>query len=181
LPCSEKEHEAKVNRRCVLINYYCLSCIRGKEFSIEKRLSRNGVHILPVVTDQWFIKQGKRVLKKVPLIPGYVFLQEEDEPDWQRICQINNIISPLRYGDGTTAFRSVDLEFIEYVVSHRNYFELSKAIVENGTVKIRSGPLAAYEGNIVQVNKKRRIAKVVLSENSILGQIWLPFDLLENI
>jgi transcription antitermination factor NusG len=176
-----KGHEAKVWRRCFLIQYYCLSCITGKEFPVEERLLESGVQVLPVKRDQWFSKLGKRVLKKVPLIPGYVFLQGEEEPEWQNIRQVKDVITPLHYSDGSTAFKGADLDFIKYVVVHKNHFEISKAIVENGKVKIRSGPLVDYEGKVAFVNKQRRVAKVVLSANSILGQIWLPFDLLENI
>jgi transcription antitermination factor NusG len=142
------------------------------------RLVKIGVDMIPSEVERIIVKNGKSATEKRPIMPGYLFLAAEGEPDWARFRK-EGLWRPLRYGDGTTALRGGDLDFVRWLKANKGRMGPSKAVQEGTRIRIVDGALATLKGTILQVNKKRQCVLVGLETESLFNKVWMSIELVE--
>ncbi len=112
------------------------------------------------------------------ILPGYVFFDAYQEPNWKIVRTIPNVIRVLSYGDeDESPLRGDDLIFVNWLKSQGGIIEVSRAVREGTKVRFISGPLKDLNDRVVAVNTNRMVAAVHLSEGSAIGQkIWCAFE-----
>ncbi len=105
-------------------------------------------------------KKGQWTDCERPLIPGYVFIYTEEEPQFDKIKTITDVYKILSYEDGTKELAGKDLKYAEWLYKYKGRIGPSKALVEGSTVKITHGPLKDGIGKVVRLDRHKRRAWV---------------------
>lgn len=145
------------------------------------RLKQDGISCFSPLIDRW--KSNKSAPKKrlCRLLPGYVFMECEDEPVWHEIRKLPGVICPLTYPDGSYALRGGDITFVEWLKRFDAVIEVSLVVQEGTKIQFVEGPLKNMSGKIVKVNKKRRMAAVQFGEgDGLFKTIWCSFDYMQG-
>lgn len=131
-------------------------------------------------------RKGKTVSSKLPIFPGYIFLELSEEDSilsyhwafrktegFYRFLKSNKDITPLQNRD-----LELLLHFLKNVgpVAGKSkvYFD------ENSRIVVLSGPLSGLEGRIVKADKRKGRAKVRLDLYGDSFCIDLGFEVLEQ-
>jgi transcription antitermination factor NusG len=144
---------------------YCIYCKTGSESIISKRVNEifdNMVAYAPVRVLQEK-RKGSWEEREQILIPGYIFLYFEQEPDLSSITELTEVYKILQYQSGSRELVDSDLEYALWVYRHKGRIGPSKALVVGAEVKIVDGPLLDGVGKIVRLDKHKRRA-------------WVEFD-----
>jgi transcription antitermination factor NusG len=165
---------------------YCGVCKTGAEKAVSEALADAGataaagtaIEVIPSEVERRIVRHGKPVVEKRALMPGYIFLSASDEPDWMALRKAG-LWHPLHYGDGTTALRGGDLEFVRWLKANKGKLGQSKAVREGTRIRIVSGALASLRGTILSVNLKRRSVLVGLETESLFNKVWMSIELVE--
>src|SRR5215470_4901375 len=124
---------------------FCLFCETSQEYKVETFLQNIGFNVISALVERIVFKNGKQVLEKRAIIPGYVFFENINEPDWNKICEYKYIHYPLHYMDKS-----------KYLKKNDETIKISKVINIGNKIKIIEGPLKELEGKIVKINKKQK-------------------------
>lgn len=129
-------------------------------------------------------RRGKTVAAEVALFPGYVFLRTEDglEPEvYARVKGITEFRGFLR-GDGVPSpVRGHDLDLLGHFLKFGEVAPLSRVVFdENQRIRVVSGPMEGLEGNIIQVDRRKRRAKIRLIFDRGTFTLTLGFELLQT-
>jgi len=161
---------------------YCLFCKTGREAAVEAALAEAGCRVIGTRAVSNEVRRGGALVPLVrPLLPGYVFLESEAEPDWKALRRRGGALRPLAYGDGRTALRGADLEFVSLFARYGGLLGVSRAAQVGGRIRIIDGPLKAYEGRILRLNRRRLSAEVRIEGEGISCAVWLPYEVIEKI
>lgn len=118
----------------------------------------------------------KRGWFDAPLFPGYLFLTIEEltQDFFEAFRKIKGFCRILPENQCPLTIKGAVLDELKLFISKGEYWGVSKLSFSAGqTVKVVSGPLKGFEGNIVMVNKKRRQITV---QSNITGSS-VRFDL----
>ena len=163
----------------IMAEMYCLFCETGFETKLEHRLEHAGYTIISSLSERNVVRNGKTVKELRPLIPGYIFISREQEPDWNELRGMEHIFYPLRYADGGAQLRGDDLLFVRWLAKKRPAIGVSTAVQIGNYIKILDGPLKEYEGKITKINKRRKCAEVLINTEALVNKIWLSYELIE--
>lgn len=163
----------------------CLFCKTGKEQSVAQRIceSEVGTAIFPQRVCRRYSKELKRYDEtKAPLLPGYVFVyltQEAASMDWRSIA---GVIRPLGYGDGKRDYLAgADLAFAQWVWQKAGNIDRVKVVSAGDRIEIAEGLFSHMSGTIIRVDRRKQTCCVALDVNSIIRQVWLPYELVEPV
>lgn len=165
------------------VKTYCLYCEPGQDRKVAAFLNKLGfVSLSPLQVKRYF-NHGKKLVRKIPLLPRYVFFDDgsEDGPDWNKIHAIPGVQHILQYGDGMRALRDGDLLFVRWMKSINGLLEVSQVIQVGTKIRVIGGPLAHYEGQILEVKKHRQMVAVEISTEGHIAKIWCPVEYIQTI
>ena len=157
--------------------WYCLFCKAGQEQNVIRMLQERGAR--PLAPMAVHFQPGERGLEKARrrLLPGYVFFQQEQEPDWTGIIRYSAVLKVLHYRDETPELRDQDLEFVRWLQVNEGLIDVSEVVKEGTKIRFVSGPLLGMEGQVMKVNKGRRQVRINLGdENNLFQTIWCPIE-----
>ena len=157
--------------------FYCIFCETSHELEAETLLNKLGYTVISVFVERKIYKKGKFVKELRPIIPGYVFIETEKEPDWKEICNLKYVYKPLRYSGNVKKLRNNDFEFVKWLKGHNGRIKTSKAVEIGTKIKILEGPLKKLEGKIVKINNGQKCAGVKIDGEGIKNIIWLSYEL----
>ena len=170
------------------MNYYALQVkTQGEEKYIQQFRALHPEIELPLYFPQRSLdirRKGKIIPTKLPIFPGYVFLELSDDEDilkyqwafrqtkgFYRFLISNQDIAPLKNRD-----LELVLHFIKNVGplagKSKVYFD------ENSRIVVVSGPLSGLEGRIVKADKRKGRAKIRLDLYGDSFCIDLAFEVL---
>lgn len=161
---------------------YCLFCVVGKEDSVVRMLERRGQckAIFPrKVKPLWHKDAWEETL--APLFPGYVFVYAQEALDGMELRRIDHVLRLLRYGeDDVCELRGDDLAFAEMMLETGGVLGSLNAIEEGSYVRITDGLLSDYQGSVLKVDKRKRMAEVELKLLGSVKRVWLSYTILET-
>jgi transcriptional antiterminator NusG len=157
---------------------FCLFCETSKESNVETFLKRLGLDVISALVERNIFKNGKWIKESRSIIPGYVFFENNHEPNWNEIRENKHIYYPLEYLDKSKNLRENDLQFVKWLKKHNGTVNISKAIEIGNKIKILEGPLKELEGKIVKIKKRQKCACVEIDGEGIKNQIWLSYEII---
>jgi transcriptional antiterminator NusG len=155
---------------------FCVFCETSQDNKVEAFLTKAGYDVISTLAERNIVKNGKLVKGTRSVIPGYVFFENEIEPDWDEICKYRHIYYALHYGDNTKELKNNDLHFVKWLKSNNGIIKISKAIKIGNKVKIMEGPLKDLEGKIVKINNRQKCAGIKIGGEGISCIIWLSYE-----
>ena len=160
---------------------------RGEEQFIRQFRAQNPEITLPLHFPQreLNLRRGGRIVpSKLPVFPGYVFLELDDEENVYRhqweFRKTKGFYRFLRSNQDIAPLQNRDLELVMHFIREvgplagisKVYFD------ENARIVVISGPLAGLEGRIVKADKRKGRAKIKLDLYGDSFCIDLAFEVL---
>jgi len=142
-------------------------------------LKRLGYNIISALVERKTIKNRKFIKEYRSIIPGYVFLENNAEPDWDEICRYKHIYYPLQYLNNQKYLKDNDLHFVKWLKGNNGEIKISKAMTIGNKIKFLDGALMKLEDKIVKINKEQKCAGIKIEGDGIKNIIWLSYELVE--
>ena len=168
-------------------NYFALQVrTKGEEkFIRQARSVRPGASIYFPKRVLDIRKMGKVKPTQFAIFPGYVFLELDAEENVNRyqfaFRKIDSFYRFLGSGHTITPLKERDLEIVLHFIKIGPVAEKSKVYFdENSRIVVLHGPLSGLEGKIVNVDRRKRRAKIVLDLYDDKFSIDLAFDVIEK-
>jgi transcription antitermination factor NusG len=158
---------------------YCLFCETSRENRAEAFLKGLGYGVISASVERIVVKKGKAAREFRPIIPGYVFFENDYEPDWDAICGSKYIYYPLRYADNDKRLKGRDLSFVRWLKGNGGVINVLKVMEAGKKIKIIEGPAAGLGGEIVKVNRRQKCVGVKVEGDGIRNIIWLSYECVE--
>ena len=161
--------------------WYCLFCKAGQEQNVIRMLEERGarprapltVHKRPGRTG---MQRGRQ-----RLLPGYVFFEQADAPDWPGIVRHSAVLRVLHYQDETPELRDADLAFVRWLKVHEGLIDVSEVVKVGTRIAFVSGPLVGMEGQVLKVNKGRRQVQIAVGdEGNLFHAIWCSIEYVQE-
>ena len=91
--------------------WYCLFCKGGQEQNVVRMLEERGAR--PLAPLAVHLRPGREGMEKTRqrLLPGYVFFEQENVPDWAGIGRHSAVLRVLHYQDEQPELKGADLAF----------------------------------------------------------------------
>ena len=112
-------------------------------------------------------------------MPGYVFFDAQDEPDWDLIRRFSGVLKTLHYEDGARALRAEDLAFVKWLKRYEGMVDVSQVIKVGTKIAFVSGPLVGMEARVLKVNQvSSRMSflmascSLVYSASNVSSTLW---------
>ncbi len=143
--------------------WYVVQVRTGDELKISERLQREVKTdeeeiFVPLYERRKWIKGENRKVTST-LFPGYIFFQTNDvEGMYRRLVKINAFTKILMTGEDYTPISSDEERFLRVLMGDDFIVEMSVGVIEGDQVIVKYGPLCGLEGNIVKINRHKRIA-----------------------
>ena len=161
----------------------CLFCVTGREAGVVRTLEKTeGVlAVFPQKVKPVWVKNDW-VEELFPLFPGYVFVYSHSLIPYATLCADRNVLRVLTYDKegNESCLNGPDRAFAEMLLRTDGVVGTLSAVQEGSYVRVNEGALRDFNGRVVKVDKRKRLAKV---EMDILGDrraVWLAFRLLES-
>ncbi len=180
-------------RKKLKVKYcYVFFVVSGKEdnvvWQLRSLLDLNLFSVFVPMLEKIFKKKELTIKEKVPLFPGYVFV-ESDFPDnifreytMKIIYKINDIIKLLKYGDSEKMSLKENERSSLFILCNASHcIESSSGIIERDRVCIKEGPLKGMESKILKINRHKREALVELRIMGDIRQIKVGLEIVEKI
>ena len=161
--------------------WYCLFCKAGQEQTVIRMLKERGAR--PLAPFAVHMRPGESGMERVRrrLLPGYVFFEQEDVPDWQGIIGCAAVLKILHYLDETPELRDRDLEFVHWLRVNEGLIDVSEVVKAGSKIRFVSGPLVGMEGQVLKVNKGRRLVQINLGgEGNLFRTIWCSIEYVQQ-
>ncbi|MBQ7223568.1 MAG: antiterminator LoaP [Erysipelotrichaceae bacterium] len=147
--------------------WYVLRVQAREEEKARELLVQNGLDVKVIYRDVYWKKNGVVEMKRRVLFPGYLFvLSELNAYDFNELFQnikfkYGKYYKNLKYDqEGTPALTSEEKKLIIHLTGDNDVVEKSTGIIEGDQVIIMDGPLMGLEGNIVHIDRHKRLAKL---------------------
>lgn len=115
------------------------------------------------------------------LLPGYVFFEQEDEPDWMGLIRYSSVLKILHYQDETPELRGPDLDFVRWLKAHEGLIDVSEVVKAGTKIAFVSGPLVGMEGQVLKVNKGRGLVQIAVgSGGDLFHAIWCSIEYVQE-
>lgn len=161
--------------------WYCLFCKAGQEQNVIRMLEERGAR--PLAPLAVHVRPGERGMERVRrrLLPGYVFFEQEDAPDWQGIIRYSAVLKILHYRDETPELRDQDLEFVRWLRANEGLIDVSEVVKVGSKIHFVSGPLVGMDGQVMKVNKGRRQVQIAVGEmTNLFHTIWCSIEYVQE-
>ena len=126
---------------------------------------------------------GRWVDREALLMPGYVFVYNQEETPLQALHQVEGVIRVLTYGEQDTRgyLTGHDLEFALRVRRNEGVWGKLEAIREGDFVRITDGVLQELQGKVVAMNRRRHTVQIELNFFGDARRLWLGYEVMERI
>ena len=160
---------------------YCLFCKSGQEGMIIELLNRSGYSAFSPLSVRNKPDAGGLRRTKARLLPGYVFFDADEAPDWENIRRYSGVLKILRYEDGNCALRGEDLAFVDWLRRYEGLVDVSQVIKVGTKIAFVGGPLVGMEAKVLKVNKSRKSVQIAIGdEDAIFRNIWCSIEYVEG-
>jgi transcriptional antiterminator NusG len=144
------------------MKWYAMHVMTGEELTVKNCLTRNG---FPTLVPRRKLKEKKGAVwneVEKTLLPGYVFVSTDmDVNTYYKLSATTGVINILRGGsDYPQPIPEEEMHTIFRLTRESDLVGISDLFMDGESVKVVSGPLQGFEGNIRKVDRRRFRAKV---------------------
>ena len=161
--------------------WYCLFCKGGQEQNVMRMLEERGAR--PLAPLAVHVRSGAKGQERTKqrLLPGYVFFEQADTPDWLGIIRYSSVLKILHYQDETPELRGSDLDFVRWLEVHEGLIDVSEVVKVGTRIAFVSGPLVGMEGQVLKVNRGRRQVQVAVGgAGDLFHAIWCSIEYVQE-
>ncbi|MCH2193522.1 UpxY family transcription antiterminator [Kordia sp.] len=172
------ERKSKSNH--VNQNWYIFYTAPRAEKKAKFELELRGFEVfLPMIktTRIWKNRQKKQI--DIVLFPSYIFVKTS-EKCLDEICRINKITMYIHCGGKPSKVSSECVEAIKCMLSLNKEISVGNDFIEGETVRIVEGPLAGYDGVLVEQKSKTKFG-IHLKEINQVASIEICTNVLEKV
>lgn len=156
---------------------YCLFCKSGQEGLVIDLLKHGGYAAFSPFAVRNRPDAGGLRRTKARLLPGYVFFEAENEPEWDTIRRYSGVLKILRYEDGSRALHGDDLAFVKWLKRYEGVIDVSQVVRVGTKIAFAGGPLVGMEAKVLKVNKSRKAVQIALGDgDAIFRNIWCSIE-----
>jgi transcription antitermination factor NusG len=101
-------------------------------------------------------RKDRKVLVKVPLFPGYVFVQPRAD-QFEKIRYVPGSCGLVIAGSRPAAMPDRDLEAVKILVRSGASLATNPRLFPGQRVEVRSGPFMGIQGELIRVNAQERL------------------------
>ena len=162
--------------------YRCLMVTTGQEAYVLRLL--NALHlgdgIIPKRVRTRHVR-GEWKQDEVPLLPGYLFIHEEEEVPIWKYQMLQDVIRVLRYDREPYGYmRARDLHFAKTLFRVEGVVGPLQAVDEGDRIRITDGMLKDMNGTVLSVDRHKRQAKIRLELMGVTKVVYMNYILLEK-
>ena len=153
--------------------WYCLFCKAGQEQNVIRMLQERGAQ--PLAPMAVHFRPGERGVEKARrrLLPGYVFFEQGEAPDWPGILRYSSVLKILHYQDETPELRGSDLDFVRWLQMQEGLIDVSEVVKVGTRIAFVSGPLMGMKG-------RRQVQVAVGGEGNLFHTIWCAIEYVQE-
>lgn len=162
--------------------YGCLFCSTGKERFVAQRVEQvcPGARAVAAVLEKHKSVQGQKLRVEAILLPGYVFFEAPADMIPSASLPREHVIRVLEDEQGVWQLAGSDEAFARWLFSYGGVLRFTRARMENGRVRLLSGPLKDMETQIVRFDRRGRSGQVRLVFNGHEQLTWFGFELTDD-
>lgn len=162
--------------------YGCLFCSTGNERFVAQRVESvcPGVRATAAVLEKHKSVQGQKFRVEAVLLPGYVFFEAPADMVPSACFPKEHVFRVLEDEQGVWQLAGSDDAFARWLFSYDGVLRFSKARMENGKVRLLSGPLKDLETQILRFDRRGRSGQIKLSFNGREMLTWFGFELTDD-
>lgn len=153
------------------VRWYAAYTAANHEKKIAAELARRSVEcFLPLYSSlrRW---KDRRVQLEMPLFPGYIFVHFAVQ-DRLRVLQVPGVVRFVGFGNGAVSVPEQDIAQIRAILDEGFRVEPHPYLTAGRRVRVRSGPLAGFEGIVARRKSKTRfVLSVALIQRSVALEI----------
>lgn len=169
------------------MKYYCAMVLTGSEKAFKAEATSATRLLFPNSKFFFFERRlftPKRGWFNGSIFPGYIFFEVEDlTPQFFEILKkVKGFCKVLHDNQNPQEIKGDDLKELELFLRNGELWGVSKLKFSQGQkVKIISGPLLGFEGNIIRVNRKRKQVTVLSNLTGFSMKFDLKFEEVEGL
>lgn len=164
---------------------YCVFCRSGFERKAAEEINRiygeRGVTAMAPVRVLKERRSGSVREVARPFLSGYVFVFGRARIEPACFGAIRDVIRVLRYPGGGCELSGQDLAYADFIFGNNGVIGISDILCEGGEVKVLSGPLEAYRGTIVKLDKRKQRVLLRIGIGGIDREISLGVNILAAV
>jgi hypothetical protein len=157
---------------------YCLFCRSGTELRLSEAIERRHTHIraLAAIQEKHRYIDRRYEIDRQAFLPGYLFLYSKEEVEFESIQRIGDVYRFLSDSEGISELQGSDRAFAEWLWMNDGIVGISRISLENGDLRIHSGPMQHFAKDIVRLDKHTKNALVRMRFLDEEGDMWLAFE-----
>jgi transcriptional antiterminator NusG len=149
----------------MMVNWYAIHVLTGKELEVKTQLLEDEKNDLKVLVPRRKLQERKRgqwQFVERTLFPGYVFVRTVmNEEAYYNFIEIPGVIKILKGASERPMHINEDeMKIVYRLTKDSDLVGISDIFCEGQNIKVISGPLQGYEGNILKIDRRRFRAKV---------------------
>ena len=135
---------------------------------------------IPVKAEQRKIKgRSEEVLKK--LFPGYIFTETENALELNKgLKRVPFVHRLLKTGEYFVPISETEEELIRKLTGEDGCAGMSVGIIENGRLKVVSGPITGFEQYVVKIDRHKRKAFLEMKLFNEIRHFTLGLEVVEK-
>lgn len=164
-------------------DYGCIFCITGRESVVAQRLERAfpGLKAVSHGKLRYRRMNGTSHEERVPLFPGYVFIEVQSATDIElrNIYNDQDVLKILYVNDENKDWKLLDPDrrVVKQCFDMNGVIGFSKAYFdEDNRIHIAEGFLKDYEDKISRVNRRARAVQIHLIIGNKQAKVWLGYE-----
>lgn len=136
--------------------WYVVQCRANQNFRAQENLENQGFTCFQPQLRVEKLRAGRRVQRKEPLFPGYLFIQLHKEgQSWHSIRSTRGVQKLVAFGDRPMAMPDEIIEKLRIKTDSRNAETL--VIQPGDRLRIESGPFANFEAVFERFDGQERV------------------------
>ena len=164
------------------MNVYCLFCQTQRAHIVASTLEARGIHraFTPQIVKHQRV-QGQNQEKQYNLLPGYVFVYDEEEPDFFRILKgVTGMIRRLGRPEDHFCLKGTDLDFAMRLYEKDGVVGKIPVFKEGETIRIADDLFKGCSGIITRMDYKKQRACVKFKFAGTDCTTWIACELIEK-
>lgn len=160
----------------------CVFCRTGHEKRVARQIEAKelGRAVFPQKVKPFRVK-GIWEDRTEVMLPGYLFVYSEEPYPMRELYTLEGVIRVLTYQgeDREGWLTGSDRAFAEWILKKDGLIGKLAAVKEGSFVHVKDEGLRQFRGQVVEINKGRHTAHVVLDLLGMKKSLWLGYELLE--
>ncbi len=164
------------------VAYGCLFCESGSEQELCNLITYKcpDIDIHPAMFVRHRTSHGVHTQETKVFIPGYVFFRCADDIFKPEAFPRDKMFKLLKNEAGDWRLIGSDFAFAQWLLKYDGLLRFSEAYLDDGWVRMLSGPLKDMENEIVKVDKRGRAGLIEVDFNGKTFRAWLGFTIVDK-